>query len=124
MEACMTDRVYWVEHKGKKILFADYKDIELDDIEDVLKRLKIEYEIHPKHSVLDMTDVTNANYDRKTWKTFQEYGKLAEPYIKASAVIGITKPQKVMLKAYQVVTRQKVKAFDTVEEARDWLVEQ
>jgi len=120
----MADRVNWIEHKEKKILFADYKDIELDEIEGVLKKLQVEYEGHAPHSVLDMTDVTNANYDRRTWKIFQEYGKLAEPYIKASAVIGITKPQKIMLKAYQVVTRQKVKAFDTLEEAKDWLVEQ
>jgi hypothetical protein len=124
MEEYMADRVYWIEHKGKKILFADYKDIDLEEIEDVLKKLQIEYEPHPQKSVLDMTDVTNANYDRKTWKTFNEYGKLAEPYIKASAVVGITKPQKIMLKAYQVVTRQKVKAFDSFEEAKNWLVEQ
>jgi len=46
------------------------------------------------------------------------------PYLKASAVIGITKPLKIMLKAYQVLTGQKVKAFNSFEEASDWLVEQ
>ncbi|MBW1847504.1 MAG: hypothetical protein JRJ27_10250 [Deltaproteobacteria bacterium] len=120
----MPDRVKWIEHKGEKILFIDYKDIKVEKIEDVLIKLKREYESQPKDSVLDMTDVTNANYDRKTWKKFNEYGKLAKPYLKASAVIGITKPLKIMLKAYQVLTGQKVKAFNSFEEASDWLVEQ
>ena len=53
-----------------------------------------------------------------------EYASHNTPYIKASALVGVSGVQKVVLAAIKALTGRDFYLADTMEEAQEWLVQQ
>ncbi|MCK5536338.1 MAG: hypothetical protein KAI79_05890, partial [Bacteroidales bacterium] len=53
----------------------------------------------------------------------REAGKLAKSITKKSATVGLSSAKKIILNSINTFSQAKIKAFDTVEEAKDWLAE-
>ena len=78
----------------------------------------------PESSVLLITDVTDAHYNPYVVNRLKENTKLTTPHMKAYAVVGITGLMRVVLHSVVMFTGQDIKMCDTIEEAKEWLVQQ
>ncbi len=52
----------------------------------------------------------------------RELTQKTERFVKARGVVGVTGPRKFILKAINVLLDNQIAAFDTVAQAKEWLV--
>lgn len=119
------DRTRFIEHQGKRILLLDYSG--LRNPEDALReieRSKKLVALQPRGSLLVMTDVTGAHYDTRVVQGMKELASHNAPYVKASAVVGVSGLQKVVYSAVILFSKRKIQLSDTREKAMEWLVGQ
>ncbi len=119
--------IYELNHKGKTIFCLDIAGLQVQDKPEIQKHVKNAKEIIRKHSpksMLIITNVTNAGFDTEIANLIKEYAKNNTPYVKASAVIGVSGWQKIVLTAVKIATGREFYLTETVEEALEWLVKQ
>lgn len=114
----------------KTIFYEDYSIFQShpDQKEKVVELLKfIQGDLlkQPLNSVLSLVNVSNLKFDMLILKLFKESTQLTSPYERKIAVLGV----KGMLKSgYNFVigltSKRQVKAFETEQEAKDWLVKE
>jgi len=121
----MEERIRFVEHKGKQILLEDFSNVPSDDelLDLMYKAAKI-VQSQPLKSVLVCVDMTNANYGPRVSQESKQVTSNNTPYIKASALVGVTKLMEVILRTISVVSGRKLISFPTRQEALDWLANQ
>jgi hypothetical protein len=68
--------------------------------------------------------VTDTRYNRDVIHALKEFANGNKPFVRAGAVIGIDGLKKIVYDAVMKFTGRNLPAFDDVEEAKDWLVEQ
>ena len=121
----MTDsRVYWIEHMGERILYTDFSNATPEEITSISKQSAAVSCAQEKKSVLQIVDVSNVTYDLKSWQEVRNKTKEAEPYNRASAVLGVEGVMKHFLTVTKMVSKRNIKAFDNIEDAKEWLISQ
>jgi len=119
------DRVKWIEHKGKGILLEDMSGLreptEIYAVSDASTAIICK---QPESSVLLVTDVSNTRYNPSVVNRLKENTKLTNPYMKAYVVVGIEGLQRVVLQSVVRFTGQDIKMCRSIEEAKEWLVQQ
>lgn len=116
------NRVSWIEYKGKKILLTDYSNATPDVIISTVKESISVSATQKEKSILQIVDVTDVTYDKNSWQIFRQAAKENQPYSKASAVLGVDAAKKFFLTVAKMVSKRNIKAFDNIEEAKEWLV--
>ncbi|HCX20734.1 MAG: hypothetical protein CMB80_07805 [Flammeovirgaceae bacterium] len=108
-------------HKGKEILYVDYQGMseneilkEMDDATDFALK-----ENRPLLRLSNMTDVFGVS---SVVEKAKESGKKTKHLTIKRAAVGITGAKKVLFNAFNRVSGNNARAFDSVEEAKDWLV--
>ena len=76
-----------------------------------------------EYDLLQLVDVRNSYADLQAVAELKRLAKKIMPHVKKSAVIGVKRIQKVILETVNLFSGIKTKAFDNVEEAKDWLIE-
>jgi hypothetical protein len=122
----MQKEIQEIEHKGRTILLFDFSHCQCkEEIEPIIQSAKQWLQGKEPYSVLTLTDVTDAHYDMETLNLLKDLTTYNKPYVKAGAIIGITRP---LLKlAYNIVmafSQRNLPIFETREEAMEWLVNQ
>lgn len=113
-----------ITYQGKEIVFADFstlKDEEklIADAKEAAKMLRASQEPSPKFLV----DFTEASLGMDFMSQIKKDGKqIIKKVPLVTAVIGISGLKKVMLKGYVRFTGSNLKSFDTIDEAKDYLV--
>jgi hypothetical protein len=79
---------------------------------------------YPLKSALVITNVINTGFDTEVSGIIKEYAQHNTPYVKASAVVGISGWSKIILMAIKTVTGRDFYLANTLEEAKEWLVKQ
>jgi len=125
----MNDRVYWIEHKSKKIFFMDYSKLDStipDQENEVLEIINKCSELLTKHSekILFLSDASGSTPSIKVISAFK---KLAadlknRDLIQKDCVVGINAMGKALLSGINFSAHTKIKVFETVNQAKDWLV--
>ncbi len=119
------DRVRWIEHRGKRILFEDFSGLqETKDIYEVTDTSTALICRQPEKSVLLLTDVTNAHYSPSIMKRLKDNSKRTVPYMKAYVVVGVKGLTLTVLQSFVAFTGLDVKLCETIEEGKEWLVAQ
>ncbi len=85
---------------------------------------KREIRKHPPKSLLVITDITNTGYDTEVATMFKEYASHNTPFVKASAVVGASGLQKIILRAIITLTKREFYLAATVDDAKEWLATQ
>ncbi len=117
----MSDRIRIVEYKGKRILLHDYSNLKGDELISVLREASSMVDKRgPDLNIL--TDVRGVVASKEAMDELKGLAKKATPYVRKSAVVGIQGIKKVFLDAVRMVTGRQIKAFSTVEGAKEWLV--
>ena len=119
----MNDRIKWIEHKGKQILFTDFSDLKGEECINKTKEFEDFVVNHGKHELLVYVDARNSDLDDIGFEIGRKVAKMVKPYIKKEAVIGVTKGRETLLTLINVFSDIGIKPFDSMEEAIDWLVE-
>jgi hypothetical protein len=115
-----------LEHKGKKILFLDFSNNNfIEEYIAIIDAAKLWFKNKEPRSALTLTDVTNAHFNAEILTLLKELTLHNKPYVKAGAVIGITRPlAKLAYNTVMAFSKRTLPIFDTQDEAKDWLIKQ
>lgn len=119
--------VYHLNHKGKTILCLDVADLKIENKSEFVQHIeqaKERIKKHPPKSLLIITNVTNTGFNTEMVNTMRDYAKHNTPYIKASAVVGVSGLQKIIYTAIKTFTGRDFYLAQSLEEAMEWLVKQ
>ena len=117
-------RIKWIDHKGKKIMYGDYRG--LKTIEEMLQTLDeaISEELASPTKVLVLANFEDSFGSPEFMGHLKQVGKEMLPKVQKTAVLGITGVKGILLNAYIRFTGdENIRTFDTEAEALDWLVE-
>ena len=78
----------------------------------------------PPGSLLVMTVVRDARYNAAVLQGMKELAAHNAPYVKASAVVGMSGLHRIAYQAVILFSKRNIKVFDQESEALDWLVTQ
>jgi hypothetical protein len=124
-EGAMSDRLKKISHRGCTILFTDYSNFITFDEWNAL--LEAERQLMPKEklgSVLALAVFTGSRFSASVFTAIKELAVHNKPYIKASALVGLSSLQEgVFLKGIERTADRSFGLFDTVDEAKDWLAD-
>jgi hypothetical protein len=116
-----------ISYKGKQIFLLDLSYLTLKDREEFKKHIAHAGEViqkQPPKSVLIITDTTNTKFDTDFVETLKEYTKHNNPYIKASALVGLTGMQKIIYFAVKTFTGRDFYIAKDFSDAQEWLIQQ
>ncbi len=119
----MNDRVQFITHQGKKILFSDLRAGSADEIRAMLPDIQHAMTSEPRNSVLSLSDWTDAQVTREVAEEIKKTMVFDRPHVKRTALVGIEKLPKIFLEAFKNFSRREFTTFSTLDEAKDWLVD-
>ena len=119
------DRIHFIKHNGKSILIEDFSNLPagkefLDTIDAAQKLIASQ----PPNSVLAVLDATNSHYDVNVITRMKDFVKANSPYIKSSAVVGVTGLLNIALNTLSNVSGRKFPMFDDRQSAIEYLAKQ
>jgi len=119
-----TNRIKWITHKGKRILFEDYSGLQGDEMLHVLHETQAVYK-SLSAPVPVLVDLTNAGTDELFLEEIKRIGKEYEALIERIGNVGVTGAKKLLATAYHAVTAQTNKSgyFSNMEDAKNFLAE-
>jgi len=111
-------------YKGKRIMYVDYTHCKTtEEMIAVLNEVRREYE-RTTETFVAVADM-RGNFGSSEF--MMEASKLAKDHLDKrtlkTAILGIIGIKKILLNAYNKVVNNKIEAFDTKEEALEYLVE-
>ena len=118
----MEDRIRFIEHQGKKILFVDCSHCSADELEKLVRLVPSYVTEQPKGSVLLLADLTGAQFDRKAVEQMKQSAVFDRPHLKRSAWYGTDTLPHVFYEHLKHFSQRDLPTFKTREEALDWLV--
>jgi hypothetical protein len=122
----MNKELLVLEYKGKTILLFDFSHCNCkEDYLPIIETSTLWFQDKPAGSVLTLTDVTNAHFNAEIVNLLKELTSRNKPYVKAGAVVGITRPlMKLAYNAVMAFSKRTLPIFDTQEQAKEWLINQ
>jgi len=119
----LEERVKFIEHKGEKILFIDMSNLLEKEMLEIIDYAKKIIRNQQENSLLTLTDVTHSRYNVEVVNAMQEYTKGNKPYVKKAAILGVNPIKRIIFNKIMEFSKRDLVAFDTIEKAKDWLVE-
>ncbi len=120
----MDDRIHFIEHQGKQILFIDFSRATAPQMQLILELVRMTVAQHARESLLTLADLTEATVDHAVATKIQEGYTLDRPFVKKSAWVGTEKIPRTFLENFRSFSQRDIVTFKTREEAMDWLVEE
>lgn len=120
-----TERVRFVDHKGRRILLTDLSDLTPNETPAVLDEAKKLVATLPKErTLLSLLVVQRMKFDPETVDAMKKVGRDNEPWVIATAVVGLSAIGRVVARVVSTFSGRRYASFDTVEQAKEWLVRQ
>jgi len=118
-------RIKVVQHKGKEIITMDFAGLRPgDEFRAGIEEARRLIAARPAKAVRTLFDATGATYNAEMVGVLKEFTKHNEPYVRASAVLGIEGVLSIALVAISRFSGRVFKTFKDRQAALDWLVEQ
>ena len=114
------DRVRFVTHQGKQILFIDRTNCVSEKAMVIASEVVVTAQ--PRSSVLTLSDLTGGEFRRDAITRMKEVAVFDRPYVKRAAIVGAESLPNVFYEALQTFSRREFHRFNTREEAMSWLV--
>lgn len=119
------ERVRFVEHQGKRILFHDFSSFTTSaDALPAFEQSRLIVAAQPPRSLLTLTWVRGSRFDREVINAMRDLGIHNKPFVRHAAIAGLSGLQRVVFKTTQLLSGRTLKPFDSIEDAKDWLVTQ
>lgn len=117
------DRAKFIDHKGKQIFMMDCRDASLDEMNEIIEECILQVRKQPAKSVLTLTISGGSSFSADTINKLKEVARDNTPYVKAGAIVGVTGLYKIVFNAVAMFSKRRFYLFDTVDEAKDFLVD-
>lgn len=117
-------RCRFTEHKGKQILVMDCSDCQPGDYDAIIDECARVVRSQPEGSVLTMTIAGGGRFDSDTVSKLKDLTKGNAPYVRKSAIVGLSGLQHVVLTTVSLFSSRKFHLFDDRLGAMDFLVEE
>jgi hypothetical protein len=118
------ERVKYIFHSGRPILFLNFSGCTVADFPTIIKEAEKLIRVESPNSVLTLTDVTGAKYNLEVTEALKEFTKGNKPFVKAGAVVGLDVLKKIIYNSVMHFSGRNLLAFDDIDKAKDWLVDQ
>lgn len=115
------DRVRFITHRGKQVLFADMTNSEPAEALKISEEVRQAVSSQPENSVLILAEVTGAKLDKKALDAVKAAAARNRPFVKRSAMVGAGKEHTALFEALRIFSRRDYHRFESKEEALDWL---
>jgi hypothetical protein len=118
------DRIKTVEFGGRKIEYVDYTHLKGDEYVQTVQQVTSHFTrpgLPSDKSILMLVDVTDSTITQPVLDAMRESVKGLGNHVKAMAVVGVTGLKKVFLDIVNAVSSEEIKAFGTLDEAKNWL---
>lgn len=114
-------RVIFLDDGPKRILHLNFSNAKVQDVLMAIDHAMPIIASHAPESLLILTDVSDARFDTEVGNRLKEFTSHNKPYVRASAVIGVTGLKKIMFDAINRFSGRNLRAFDNKHEAISWL---
>jgi hypothetical protein len=119
------ERIRFIDHMGQRILVLDFSGIrDSDEAVRTIDQAKREVARHPLGSLRIMTLVREARYNSATLQGLKDLAASNAPYVKVSAVVGMSALHRIAYQAVMLFSRRKIPTFEHEAEALDWIAQQ
>ena len=113
----------WISHKGKKLLYINFGKLSPSEMAALVKKAAAMIVASGSSQNLTLTDVNDAFVNNEFLAVAKEQSKISLPLTKKSAIVGVTGVKKILLQGVNAFTSKPRVPFDTIEQAKNWLVE-
>jgi hypothetical protein len=124
MDTAVTNRLRFIKHKGQVVFEIDFRNCGAKEMLLLIEQIKAIVARHAPGSMLTFTDFTGAEVDKKVVTRMKEVLVLDRPYVKRAAWIGTESVPHVFYENIKSFSQRDLPAFQTREEALDWLVQE
>jgi hypothetical protein len=119
----LDERISFPTHHGKAIMLIDCSHLNVKEMMIMLDLIQHTVVRHEKNSLLVLADMNDVHLDRTTAQRMKEVLTLDRPYVKRAAWIGSQSVPKVYVENFKSFSQREFRAFETREEAMDYLVQ-
>ncbi len=111
-----------INYKNHAVVYLDFSNLRSpDEINDLIGKAIAEIRRRPLKSVLTLTNIDGMYFNNTIFSVFSKYVRENSPYVKASAVVGMTGLISIMYNGFVKVTGREVKAFRSETDALEYL---
>ena len=121
MSEIIEKRFKWIEYKGVEILLNDYSNLTGENFIETLNILTEHFLEQKKENILLLLDIRNSYSNKEIIEALNKASKRIKPFVKKSAVIGVTGVKKILLNVINKVSSLGANPFSTEEDAKEWL---
>ena len=118
------ERLRFIQHKGREIFLIDFSHCSEKELLLLIEQVRSIVSRQAPGSVLTLADFTGAQVDKKVATRMKEVLVLDRPYVKRSAWVGTESMPKVFYENIKSFSQRDFPAFQTREEAMEWLVKE
>jgi len=116
------ERLRFIQHKGREIFLIDLSYCSDKELLLLIEQVRSIVARQAPGSLLTLADFTGAQIDKKVATRMKEVLVLDRPYVKRSAWVGAESVPKVFYENIKSFSQRDFPAFNTREEAMEWLV--
>lgn len=119
------ERTHFIEHRGVRILLLDFSHVMNEELAlaTIAQARSVVAEQAP-NSLLTLTNVEGSHFDSRVVSALRELVEHNRPFVRAGAVVGLSGLMKVVFSTLVHLTGRNIRAFDELEEAKDYLAAQ
>lgn len=120
-EVKISDHMAWQEVNRTKILFNDLKAISIEEFTARMKAFE-QYVLNcGKTDIRVYSDITDTRFNVQSIDALKKVASSTKKVVSMYAVIGVTGLKKILFNSIKPFATNDLAAFDTVEEAKQWL---
>lgn len=115
----------FIRHRNTQILYIDFSyAASQQEVLQIITDAQALITTQPFSSVLTLTNITDAYFDVEVSQALKQLAAHNKPYVKAGAVVGVTKIRRIIYEAVMFFAKRHLEIFDGVETAKEWLIQQ
>jgi len=112
-----------IEYKNIQIVYIDFSNLKKpEEIFSVVDSAAAFIRKHPLKSLYTLTNISGMHFNNDIFNHFTAYVKENNPYIKASAVVGMAGMMQIFYNSFTRITGRDVRAFSSEIEAKEFLL--
>jgi hypothetical protein len=120
------NRTGFIEHAGRRIVFMNFAAVnDLEEALGIIEEARRFVAAQPRDgTLLTLVDVGGSRFDERVVQALKKLAAHNRPFVLAGAVVGMTPLQRVVYRIINTFSGRRLAAFQTHEEAKEWLVRQ
>jgi len=111
-----------VLHRGVEIFEVRFDHLGPEQALAAMDEVRRVVATRPLASIRALTFVAGSRFDPRINKALRDLTAANKPYVRKSAVVGVTGLQQTLLSGIRILTGRDIRGFDDEASAREWLI--